>query len=142
MIDVGKYIEVPFQWRGRSLEGWDCYGLVCTVYREEYGIELPDYLGSYGTETPSQIEEIGDMIRRESRGVWTETREPAEGDVVKLWTIKPAWSTHVGLFVRGSSILMAVRETGTVLVDYGRSTVDGRFWGRRISGFLRHEALA
>jgi len=38
-----KYIGIPFVEYGRSFKGVDCYGLVWLAFKEELGIELPDY---------------------------------------------------------------------------------------------------
>lgn len=44
-----RYVGLPFLDRGRSLVGLDCWGLLCLVYRELRGIELPSYAEAYVT---------------------------------------------------------------------------------------------
>lgn len=36
-------IGVPFVEHGRDFDGWDCWGLVVTAYREVLGLNVPDY---------------------------------------------------------------------------------------------------
>ena len=43
MKDYSKYLGVPFKNMGRSFKGIDCYGLVWLIFKEERGIELPDF---------------------------------------------------------------------------------------------------
>ena len=41
-MDVRKYLGIPFADHGRDQDGCDCWGLCCLVYRQEWGIALPD----------------------------------------------------------------------------------------------------
>jgi murein DD-endopeptidase len=38
-----KYLNIPYKYRGRDLNGLDCYGLVMLYAREIIGIELDDW---------------------------------------------------------------------------------------------------
>ena len=42
-----QYLEIPFKVHGRNETGLDCWGLVCLIYLEQFGIELPSYADDY-----------------------------------------------------------------------------------------------
>jgi hypothetical protein len=50
MVGIGdaswasNFIGIPYEVGGRSIEGLDCYGLVCLVYHTILGITLPDWV--------------------------------------------------------------------------------------------------
>ena len=44
---AAKYIGIPFEYRGRSVQGADCWGIVRMIYKEVFSIKLPDYSKSY-----------------------------------------------------------------------------------------------
>lgn len=39
----GRYIGIPFDWTGSSIEGASCWGLVCLVHKYEFGNNLPRF---------------------------------------------------------------------------------------------------
>lgn len=42
MIDYAKYLSIPYKQLGRDVSGCDCWGLLCLVIKNEYGITIPD----------------------------------------------------------------------------------------------------
>ena len=62
------YIEIPFLPDGRDRNGCDCWGLVCLVYREKLGIELPEYKGVFEAQTIAQLKNVGSWNGKKSQG--------------------------------------------------------------------------
>ena len=47
MIDLSKYLIVPFVPHGRDMNGCDCWGLVRLILKEEINISLPSFNSAY-----------------------------------------------------------------------------------------------
>ena len=115
-----SYVPIPFEENGRGRDGCDCWGLVQLVYRENYGIELPDYRDDYGLEADE---------RTLSR--WYEVEEHRPGDVV-LSTIDGT-RLHVGVVVRPGIMLNTRRGVGTVIECY-----ETKLWKPKVIGVYRY----
>ena len=121
-------IGVPFADRGRSRAGWDCWGLVVALYKECFGISLPE-----GTDyTCADPKAAGDALAEGSNS-WVEVEIGKEkpGDVI---LVRPC---HAGLIVERAKMLNCCEEIGTVIERY-----DNSIWKRRIIGIYRHAELA
>lgn len=55
-----KYIGIPYEFRGRTKDGADCYGLVEIIQREVFGVDLPS---SHTIDVPLSEAREGDMVR-------------------------------------------------------------------------------
>lgn len=47
MKDYTRYLLIPYLHQGRTEQGADCFGLLRIFYKEELGIELPDFTEDY-----------------------------------------------------------------------------------------------
>lgn len=128
---VASYVGIPFVALGSSPEGCDCWGLLALVLREQFGVELPDYVASrWGTG--AAVGDIGD-----GAGVYASQFAPVPpgaekcGDGVLL-RLRGA-PIHVGLVVRPGLMLHCAQGAATCLEDYRRWA-----WKNRVIGFYRH----
>ncbi len=86
---VTKYLDICYKPGGSSASGLDCWGLVCLIYRQERGIDLPMHDGRDVTHQSS--------FRR--------VRPPlTEFDILLL----DAWpeQSHVGIILNPSSWML------------------------------------
>lgn len=123
-------MAVPFVDGGRDMTGIDCWGLVRWVYRENLGVELPDYGEISATELR--------RIAREVTGAWDTdpwhmVLDPQRFDVVVMRLYSSNIVAHVGVMVDDTSLLHIERASGACIVPIRHPTVRDR-----IVGFRRH----
>jgi cell wall-associated NlpC family hydrolase len=130
------YVGIPFADVGFDRSGLNCWGLVCLVFSEQLGIDLP----RHDTLTAAQLAGAAREIRRnaEGGGPWRKVEQPIDFDVVLMLVDDPkgrAMPSHVGLAVGPGRILHAERGHGTVCVSTRHVSVR-----ERILGVWRHDA--
>lgn len=134
-----KLIGIKFKDGGRNPdEGFDCWGLVCWYYREELGVELPDYMiGAYNSVSIS--EKIG-----HAKGLgWHRLVDRTQLCRHNLITFNldcdgnPSLTTHIGIWMQdGDRFLHAMNKTGVIQSRLGDS-----FWRLRTSGYFQWTGL-
>lgn len=131
---ASRYVGIPFRALGRDRSGLDCYGLVCLVFSEQWGVRLPDYIGRYGTDLQSsEVQNL--FVMGMNSPFWTRlTRAPRDGDVVVLQI--QGHAHHVGVMVDRWRMLHA-REGATVTIE----RVTAPLWRNRVIGYYRHREL-
>jgi len=127
-IDVSKYSEVPFKAKGRSLEGWDCWGLVYFIYKDLLNTELPLYIEDY--QNTSDLEEIESLIKS-NKPLWDKIEKPKPFDVVLLRIDNH--EMHCGLFLGNKKFFHCRKGVSSVI---GR--VNDIKWRNRIVGYYRY----
>ena len=132
---AAAYSSLPFLERGRTRDGVDCWGLVCMVSKEVFGVELPTYDGLYFSTA-----EKNEISRLFTEGLpsW-ESVEPRPGAVI-LFRIegKPL---HVGIIITGPNdekfdpgyFLHSEQDVDSCFEQYGSIR-----WAKRIVGFFEY----
>jgi cell wall-associated NlpC family hydrolase len=125
-----KYVGLRFAENGRTVEGCDCWGLVCLVYSMELGVVLPDFAGMYaGTSDIAAIGALHDLER--PRWDLVDFLAAAPFDLVSLRVKGRPW--HVGIVTEPGRMLHALPRCDAVVEDYTRP-----LWKPRIDGFYRY----
>ena len=124
MIHYDDLIGIPFVNEGRSLEGFDCYGLAMEVFRRS-GIALPDL-----KVCCRDAERIGKTFK-EQRPMWVE-HKVGNLPVPCLIGIKfnSVWCNHSGVYI-GNGMFIHTREKIGVNVD----EIDNPMWSKKIVGY-------
>ncbi|MDR1977214.1 MAG: C40 family peptidase [Synergistaceae bacterium] len=132
LTDLTGLIGKPFIDGGRGPDGYDCWGLVCEVFRRG-GIELRDYrdfnLSCYDSEG------FCGLFEKESLR-WTR-HEPPDIPVPAVVTIRfnhPIFVNHVGVYVGGGKFLHTREKTGVCI-----ERLDSPCWRHKIEGFYTPE---
>ncbi len=115
-MDMIQYIGIPYEDRGRTTEGCDCYGFIRLVLLD-MGIELPLY--DYACQNP-------DSVAEELLAVKVDT--PQDGDVVYLATRE--YSGHVGIYKGGQ--VWQMTHHGVISKSWKRIE-------RQVMGIYRHQ---
>lgn len=120
MRDYTEYLGIPFEYKGRTREKLDCYGLVMLLYKDIYGIDLPD------VNSPTILNEIADLVSTEKLK-WTPTSELEEGTVI-IFNIR-GYGSHVGMYVGDDYFIHTWEATDGVVIERL-----GLGWTHRILG--------
>ncbi len=91
------HVGIPYLAGGRTAEGCDCFGLVLLYYKNELGVELPDYT-SVGLST------LADYFRK--------VETPQKHDVI---VFDIAGDRHVGIAVSAMRFLHNISRANVVV---------------------------
>ena len=101
---VNNYVGLHYEVGGRTKSGVDCYGLLCLVYREKFGIELPDWA------TDEEIDWDSD------RGHWVSIPDPVDFAFVRTRR-SGGLPDHWGVIVAGGVLSADVPSSSFVPLD-------------------------
>ncbi len=124
MTDLSDLVGKPFADGGRGPDAYDCWGLVCEVFKR-YGIELPDY--KISCEDASRIDNEIDSQRRQWRRCEGEIPAPS---LVVIRFNEVVFCNHTGVYI-GSGRFIHTREKIGGNID----RIDSPAWRRKIEGF-------
>lgn len=127
---ASDYIGIPFKPDGRDREGLDCWGIVCLVYREQLGVELPLHPGAYPDGSQEALHNAASVAKVE-RERWKRVDVPQPYDVALLRL--QGLPCHVGVVVSKGIMLHAMAGIESCLERY-----TGPHWKDRIEGYFRY----
>ncbi len=141
---VEQYIGIPFKERGRGRDGCDCYGLCRLIWKEQFGLELPDYLTTYesaksGKEVQATLTD--NCLHNPEWNLIPYGKERL-GDVAFMkgyYKVEGKWMAadmHVGLILAPGFLIHT--ESG---IDSSIANYHQRLFKNRIVNFYRHERL-
>jgi cell wall-associated NlpC family hydrolase len=119
MIAIDRYLGKPFAWGGDGPEVYDCYGLVCAVLREQFGIDCPPMVGP---RAPTRTQDFAAEVAAADcpwRPVLAEQIRP--GDVL-AFSVPAAGGDelHVGIVVGPGTMLHTMAAAGVTLGRFDR----------------------
>ena len=120
-----KFIGIPFVDGGRDFHGCDCWGLVLLLYKELWGIELPDY--KVACDDKSRI----DATITENKCYWSKLDD--ELIVPSLVVIRfnsITFCNHTGIYIGNREFIHTARKINSHI-----TSIDSPAWSRRIEGF-------
>lgn len=132
LIDVNKYVSVPYRHNGRSFaEGFDCWGLVLCIF-EELGISLPVYDGD---SRPDR-----DWFRKDPDRYWRflqQIGEPIDISEVKRYDI--VYFALIGNSIVSHSAVMLDNERFIHTLQRRNCFISkfDRYWLKKVRGARR-----
>lgn len=137
LIEVEKYIGIPYKHNGRSIEeGLDCWGLVMCIFKE-LGISLP---GSDGYNRPEQ-----DWFKKDPDRYWRFLQRVGEPldivqvkryDIVYFALIGNSIVSHAGVMLDNEKFIHTLQKRNCFV-----SKLD-RYWLKKIRGVRRLPEIA
>ena len=129
-MDITKYIDIPFLNCGKDRAGCDCWRLVVMVYKEQLGIDLPDFAGIYVDGTLASLKKVTRIIR-ENKKKWQQVEKPQLYDVILLRTGSMVY--HAGVVVGRRTMLHIMEGIDSTVEEF-----TGLMWKDKIEGFYRY----
>ena len=126
-MNFEKYIGIPFLEKGRDQSGVDCWGLVRLIYKQEYDITLPSFVGDYELSDDARI---GELFVQYKEG-WELLETPKTGCVVLFRMF--GTESHIGVVVDNSRFIH-VREGRDSVIE----SLENAKWFKRVVGFYNY----
>lgn len=127
---TAQFVGIPFEEKGRTKYGADCFGFVRLVLREQFAIYLDD-VSDYAHSHDVAV--IIDLVHKaaKNRAQWQPVakEEARPGDVVVLAAMSP----HLGVVADDELFLHCEQGKDAVL-----ESLESRRWSRRIVEILRY----
>lgn len=122
-MDYSKYIGIPFADNGRTIDGYDCWGLVKALYLEFHGVSLPDFVYDEATEDTVALFFIDELNIKQA---W-ENVEPQEGSIAVFQIA--GLVRHAGFMISPTEFIHTIDGTQTVI-----ESIKGLRWAGRFKG--------
>jgi len=122
-IKIDDLLGKQFEYGGRGPERYDCYGLVCEVYRR-YGIELPDITSTDDKPTIAKMIAEGEVF-------CVKLAKP-EIPCIVTFSVIPRITTHIGVVIDNDRFIHIMQKTSVSI-----ERLSAPDWSRRISGLFR-----
>ena len=119
---VSKYVGLPF-------EKYNCWQLMCLIYKNEFNIILPDFSKEYSDAMDR--EKIKQIYNRELQGRFVKLEEQKLYGFVVLRMSGQPW--HCGLVVDQNIMLHTERKVDAVIENFSH-----KLWRARLIGFYEY----
>ncbi len=97
---VNEWLGTPYKFGGVDKKGVDCSGLVMSIYKEVYGIDL--------------YRSASDIMKNV---YFVDKKELKEGDVLFFITSKNKTVSHVGLYLKDNLFVHSSTSKGVILTN-------------------------
>jgi len=137
-----KYHRIPYLEGGASFQGVDCWGLVRLFWREEFGIDLPDYgvtmddenevVEAISKNKDAYVQVCGSMVK-DGRVISTRPPYPS---IVLLYHGPAHVLSHVGVYIGNRQMIHVQSGIGSYI-----QKLDNFYWARKVEGFYAPSSM-
>lgn len=117
------FVGIPY---GTGPGELTCWSLVCRIYAERLGVELP----AYGDISAKDLIAVARAMRAPQER-WRPVEAPSPYDVVLMRHSETRGAGHVGVMVDARRLIHVQRATASVVVPVGHFSVAGKILGYR-----------
>ena len=128
MLEIRKYLGIPFENHGDTFDGVDCYGLAVLFNRHELAKELPSYKKLYANSRDHDQAAGAFEVGRQDWAIVNDA--PKFGDLI-LYKERGA-VTHCGIYLDGRDFLH-IREGSTSVIE----PLNSIHWASRQENIIR-----
>jgi len=125
-MNLLPYVGIPYEVKGKSFSGADCWGLCQLFGLKELGIKFPNYFYDVGTN----IEEALEHIKNEKHNLgkrWERVTIPNEGDIC-LFKIQ-GLEVHCGIHLDKYSFLHSLKGRSSCIENLSHVNWTHRYQG-------------
>jgi len=129
---LDRYMAIPFEPKGRTFDGCDCWGLMCLLQRHECGVELPHLLDDYDAPEVGDAR-LADLVRRTSLQEWREVTivnvQFGDGLVFRMMN-EPI---HIAFAINATQMVHTRKNVGVLVESFTAPQ-----WASRLVGAYRY----
>lgn len=111
----------PFYDRGRSFDGWDCYGMVALAYHSVARRTIPDF--AYATS--NDVKRVAEIFLRDIKPFWQQVSTPEPLDVICLY--RKNLPIHAALYIGRREMLHVEQGVDTCIEPVKRFRIEGYY---------------
>lgn len=130
MSGFDRFVGIPYVDKGRSLEGFDCWGCLWLVFRDLRGIELPSHSGSY--VTAADHAEVARLIAGHV-GSWDQVPRGAERTFDGVLIREGRFARHIGVVTKHGRLLHVLEGETSRIEPYHSGRLE-----KRVVAFYRY----
>lgn len=129
-----KYINLPFKDLGRDFSGVDCYGLMALIYKEELGLQIPDYTELVFNNNRNNIYGKEDHIISSLGIKWLKVEDYLKPFDILIFNDRKdkTLTCHVGLYIGSGKFIHALEDKPSQI-----ERLEHPIWKNKYYGALR-----
>lgn len=120
-----SYLTIPFESKGRSRDGCDCYGLLRLIYHDRLAVDLPLLSDEY--DNTLQRKTMNDLVQERPLLIGFEKSSFDDVKPLDVLVIRHVgFDCHLGIVVSKRWMIHSEAGKGTVIEEFNRPHIRPR----------------